>query len=291
MLSGHNFPPDELRKFSHTITTGMKVPYDPVALAICAEPIAEQDYYSKNITDTGRIRCMRCRKEFTSEDEHAICGLCRCEIEREVRVCFSCPAICDDTARLCQKCGAALSAKDAIKVKAIAQDIAFAVRRLYKKQSVIEESNFLAIIHRSLSPGDRALAEAELEQVAFYSAVLVLRKLTISNATVLAVTFHALEIYRQSFVLQGTTPLVAEALVNRYLKRFAGYDGAFARARSELPNSSEQWILFVAGDAVENCYGSKRRDLGTAMDMVLFIGYFVRTLTETTVSLLRKHAA
>lgn len=289
MLSAHNFPPDELGKFSRTIESGMDVPYDPVTLAICAEPIAEEEYYWRNITDTGRLHCMRCQNEFAPEDEQVFCSRCRSEIEREFRVCVSCLIIYDDEARFCQKCGTALSTRGAIKCKEIARDVAFSVRRLYQMQSAINKSNFLGPIHRELSPENRATAEAELERIAFYSAILALRQLSPSEATVLAVVTQALEIYRQSFLLQGATPVVAEELIKRFVKRFSEYDAAFASAKTDLPNSSERWLLFVAGNAVENCYRLEKRDLGTTMDMVLFIGYFVKMLTDTTKSLLRSH--
>jgi len=289
MLSDQNFPPEGLREFSRTIKSGMDVPYDFVTLAICAEPVAELHYYGKNVTDVGRLPCMHCGTEFTPQDEQVFCSGCRSEIEREFRVCLNCPMIYEDGTRFCQKCGAALSPRDVVKAKAISQDIAFSVRQFYRKQSAINQSNFLGPIHRELSPEKRATAEAELEKVAFYSAVLTLQKLTSSNTTVFAIIAGALEIYRQSFLLQGATPIVAGEVVKRYLKRFTEYDGAFARARSELPNSSERWILFVAGDAVESCYGIVKRDLGTTTDMVIFIGYFVKMLTETTASRLRRH--
>jgi hypothetical protein len=92
---------------------------------------------------------------------------------------------------------------------------------------------------------------------------------------------RALEIYCQSFLLQGATPIVAGELVKRYLNRFSEYDGAVDRGK----------LFVVAGDAVENCYGVVKRDLGTTTDMLLFIGLFVRVLTETTTSLLRRHRA
>lgn len=288
MLSDQNFPPEELREFSRTIKSGMDVPYDFVTLAICAEPVAELYYYGNNLTDVGRLQCMHCGKEFTPDDEQVFCSGCRSEIEQEFRVCFSCPMIYEDGTQFCQKCGAALNARDAIKVKAIAQDIAFSVRQFYRMQSAINKSKFLGPIHRELSPENRATAEAELEKVAFYSAVLALRKLSPSNATVFAIIAHALEVYRQSFLLEGATPIVAAEVVKRYLKRFTEYDGAIARAKSE---SSEVWILFVAGEAVKNCYGVETSHLGITTDMVLFIGYFIKMLTDTTASLLRRHRA
>lgn len=289
MLSDRNFPPEELRGFGRTIKSGRDVPYDFVTLAICAEPVAETYYYRENITEAGRLGCMQCGKEFTPEDEQVFCSDCRSEIEREFGVCFSCSMIYEHGTQSCQKCGAALNTTDVIKANEMAKDIAFSVRQLYQKQSAIDTSNFLGPIHRELSPEKRATAEAELEKVAFYSAVLTLRKLSPSNATVFAVIGGALEIYRQSFLLQGATPIVAGELVKRYLKRFAEYDDTFARARSELPGSSERWILFVAGDAVKNCYGVETTDLGIITDMVLFIGYFVKMLTDTSGALLRKH--
>jgi hypothetical protein len=49
--------------------------------------------------------------------------------------------------------------------------------------------------------------------------------------------------------------------------------------------------LSVAGDAVKNCYGVETTNLGIITDMALFIGYFVKMLTETTASLLQKRRA
>ncbi|HXM65260.1 MAG TPA: hypothetical protein VN911_00905 [Candidatus Acidoferrum sp.] len=291
MLSDHNFPPEDLREFGRAIESGMGVPYDFVTLAISAEPIAEEYYYWNNITDAGRLKCMHCGKEFMPEDEQVFCGGCRPEIEREFRVCFNCPMIYEEGTQFCQKCGAAFGPRDVVKAKDIAQDIAFSVRQFYRMQSAINKSNFLGPIHRELSPEKRAAAGAELEKVAFYSAVLTLRKLSPSNTAVFAIIGKALEVYRQSFLLQGTPPIVAGKLVERYLKRFTEYDDTFARAKSELPDSSERWILFVAGDAVKNCYGVETTHLGIITDMVLFIGYFVKMLTETTASLLQKHRA
>jgi hypothetical protein len=288
MLSEHNFPPEDLADFGRTIRSGMDVPYDFVMLAICAEPIAEMRHYWENITDAGRLQCMHCGKEFTPEDEQAFCNGCRPEIERKFRVCARCPMIYEDGTQFCQKCGAALSATGAIKANEIAKDVAFSVRQFYRKQSAIDKSNFLGPIHRELPPEKRATAEAELEKVAFYSAVLTLRKLSPSDATVFAIIARALEVYRQSFLLQGATPVVAAELVKRYLKRFSEYDGAIARAKSE---SCEHWILFVAPDALKNCYGVETTHLGIITDMAIFIGYFVMVLTDTTASLLRRRRA
>jgi hypothetical protein len=158
---------------------------------------------------------------------------------------------------------------------------------LYEKQTAIEKSNFLAGIHRNLSPEDRATAESELEIVAFYSAVLVLRNLTPSTAMVVAITSEALDIYRQASVLRGLSPDAATDLANRYLRRFDEYDSA-AQERTEL------WMMWVAAKAVERCYGLKKNDLGTTSDMVVFIGFFVKTLTEVMVSMIYQpltHAA
>lgn len=40
MLSEHNFRPEDLRKFSLMIKSGEEIPYEPIALVICGEPIA-----------------------------------------------------------------------------------------------------------------------------------------------------------------------------------------------------------------------------------------------------------
>src|SRR5579863_8001331 len=249
MLSDHNFPPADLREFGRAIESGTGVPYDFVTLAICAEPIAEEYHYWNNITDAGLLKCMHCGEWFTPEDEQVFCSSCRPEVEREFGICLSCAMIYEEGTRFCQKCGAALGPRDVVRAK----DIAFSVRQFYQKQSVISKATFLGPIHCELSPEKRTTAEAELEKVAFYSAVLTLRKLSPFNTAVFGIIGKALEIYRQSLLLQGAPPIVAGKLVERYLKRFTEYDGASARAGS--PDSSEHWMLFIAGAAVRNCYG------------------------------------
>jgi hypothetical protein len=289
MLSDHNFPPEQLHRFTLVIESGADLPWDPVALAISAELIAEHDYYRENITASGRLCCMHCKKEFTPEDEQVLCSGCRSERDPEFKVCRSCPAMFEHETQFCPKCGIALSALNTIHARKIAHELILSVRRLCKEQSVLSEYKLLGSIHRKLSPGDRASADSELEKVALYVAMIALRPYAPFSTKVHGVvTAHAFRAYRRSFLLRGANTAVAAALEERYLKRFLEYDREFALGLSEPPESSVRWMLFVADAAMKNCYRPEKKDWESTKEMVRLIAFFVTAFTETLVSLLQR---
>lgn len=61
MLSDRNLSTGQLHDCKALIEAGKEVPYDPISLAYCAEPIAEEDYFWEHLDESrGLLPCIRC---------------------------------------------------------------------------------------------------------------------------------------------------------------------------------------------------------------------------------------
>lgn len=177
MLSDHNFPPEELRKFQTTIESGGEIPYDSVSLASIAGPILEEAYFWSSFDDARQtLPCKRCGKTFSPELEDVYCPTCCSELEQPLCTCRSCGLLFERSARFCQKCGASLSHNSNVTTRSIGTSLALFVRRAVKNENLLGRSQYITEFRSSMPVRERLASDFEFEILGMYVGMLTLSK-------------------------------------------------------------------------------------------------------------------
>jgi hypothetical protein len=279
MLSDHHFPPAELKKFGGIIESGGQIPYEPVSLAICAEPIFEEEYFWAHFDESkGVISCIRCASLFKPESEDVLCPGCHLESEEPVAVCGSCVAIYEQSAKYCQRCGNAVRLSTGLTANCLGTNLAIYVRRLMTTHTAtkIAEMKFIPEIRAALSPAAREASEYELEAVCMYSSLLALRKFSASESLTAKIFRRVNAVYKLGFLMAGADPATADSYASAYVIRFDQYD-------SLIVSYPENWMLHLANEVNKNCFHVEKH-MGAVMEMMVLLGLFLKVVED----LLRK---
>lgn len=147
------------------------------------------------------------------------------------------------------------------------------VRRCLSARDPLEGTKFLAALRRNLSPEDLEASWHELECVAMYAWMPVLRGFIPSWDLTMRIAQEMVSLYRHSFVLQGIEPSTADYVARLYFERFREYNEAAAK-------KPEGWVPWLGNQAARNCYGVDKH-IGAALEMGLIVGYFVDVFEAT----------
>ena len=78
-----------------------------------------------------------------------------------------------------------------------------------------------------------------------YTAVMALREIVDSPHLLVLIVKEMVEIYRQSFVIQGVNPNDSMQISDLYMRRFDEYDRVVAQ-------NPEQWMLLLGNAIAKN---------------------------------------
>ena len=271
LLSEHNFPKEELDKFSTALRSHQTIPIDSITLAVVARPIAQEDYYWKNLDDLkGTLPCMQCGTEFRPDDDEVFCLLCRGHAEEPLSLCARCSLVFDGDAEYCQQCGAKLQTNTSISVKSLADDVGIGVGRTMENKDILAGSNFLGGVQVLLSGEQKQSTNRELKVFGLFCGLLVLPKSVPSASLRDRIQQELAGLYSETYRLRGADAKKTNAIRDLCLHRWHEYGAAMA-------GNPKQWDLFLANEATKHCFGIEKY-MSAVTDMMVFIGYIIKVL-------------
>jgi len=250
ILSDHHFPPSELSKCGRSIEAGRQIPFDPVSLASCAEPIIEQDYFWDRFdASQAAVPCMKCGKSFKPDLENVLCPDCFLESEETFVACVRCIAIFDIHARFCHHCGSPITIASRFTTKVLGTNLALSVRRLMTAhiEGTFDKMSFLGQLRSQQAPDEREASERELEALCLFAAILVLRKFTQSTRVIVKAVRQMTGLYKLGATLLGADSASADGWEAFLVRRFDRYDGTIGA-------NPEKWMLHLSNEAAKACF-------------------------------------
>lgn len=157
------------------------------------------------------------------------------------------------------------------------------LRRGWVKASFRDKFENLTPAQRTLPLERFGYVEKELEVLAMWSAVEAKRKSTPSLKLVVTVTREMLGVFRKAWQLVGRDANAVEERTEHALRRFDEYDQATGRYR----HSS---ALGISAVAIRNCFG-REKDLKAGLELLSFVGYFVKVCQGSLAEILSDQQA
>jgi hypothetical protein len=216
--------------------------------------------------------CKRCGDFFEPEVGDAYCLPCISEMENPLSFCAGCLTVYGSDARLCQKCGGALSTRQRLSPRNLGMTMALIAQRGGRLHDPIRDCRNLKEFRSQLSVDAQFRSNFELEVLAMYISMSALRKRMPSVELVVRCVQQMLDLYRISWILDGAEPEVASIDVRECTRRFDQYDQVAAP-------DPERHLLFLGNEAVKNCFGVDSH-IGATGEMVIVVGYFWKMSEE-----------
>lgn len=126
--------------------------------------------------------------------------------------------------------------------------MALFVRRAVKNENLLGRSRYITESRSRMSVRERLASDFEFEILGMYVGVLTLSKHVGSKEILVKCVRQMVNLYRESFVLDGADTQCASEGAALCTKRFDQYDNAIAEA-------PDRWMLFLSNGAGRNCIG------------------------------------